>query len=77
MVHIANESLMEDLVAWTDIIGTIAGILVLVSFIPQIIKAYKIKKRCLTSSSNDFDCKRDVSVGYLWNHQIRPSDNWN
>ncbi len=38
MVHIANESVMEDLVAWTDIIGTIAGILVLLSFIPQIMK---------------------------------------
>ena len=35
---------MGDLVAWTDIIGTIAGILVLSSFIPQIVKAYKTKK---------------------------------
>lgn len=35
---------MEDLVAWADIIGTIAGILVLSSFIPQLIKAYKTKK---------------------------------
>lgn len=35
---------MEDLVAWADIIGTVAGILVLSSFIPQIIKAYKTKK---------------------------------
>ena len=35
---------MEDLVAWADIIGIIAGILVLSSFIPQIIKAYKTKK---------------------------------
>jgi MtN3 and saliva related transmembrane protein len=35
---------MEDLVAWADIIGTIAGILVLSSFIPQIVKAYKTKK---------------------------------
>jgi MtN3 and saliva related transmembrane protein len=35
---------MENLVAWTDIIGTIAGILVLSSFIPQIMKAYKTKK---------------------------------
>jgi MtN3 and saliva related transmembrane protein len=32
---------VEDLVVW---IGTIAGILVLLSFIPQIIKAYKTKK---------------------------------
>jgi MtN3 and saliva related transmembrane protein len=39
-----NESGMEDLVAWADIIGTVAGILVLSSFIPQIIKAYKTKK---------------------------------
>jgi MtN3 and saliva related transmembrane protein len=35
---------MEDLVAWADIIGTVAGILVLSSFIPQLIKAYKTKK---------------------------------
>jgi MtN3 and saliva related transmembrane protein len=35
---------MEDLVAWTDIIGTVAGVFVLSSFIPQIIKAYKTKK---------------------------------
>lgn len=35
---------MEDLIAWADIIGTIAGILVLSSFIPQLIKAYKTKK---------------------------------
>jgi MtN3 and saliva related transmembrane protein len=35
---------MEDLVAWADTIGTVAGILVLSSFIPQLIKAYKTKK---------------------------------
>lgn len=35
---------MEDLVAWADIIGTVAGILVLSSFIPQLIKAYRTKK---------------------------------
>ena len=35
---------MEDLVAYADIIGTIAGILVLSSFVPQIVKAYKTKK---------------------------------
>ena len=35
---------MEDLVAWADIIGTVAGILVLSSFIPQLVKAYKTKK---------------------------------
>jgi MtN3 and saliva related transmembrane protein len=35
---------MGDLVAWADIIGTVAGILVLSSFIPQLIKAYKTKK---------------------------------
>ena len=35
---------MEDLVAWADIIGTIAGILVLSSFIPQLVKGYKTKK---------------------------------
>ena len=36
--------MMEDLVAWADIMGTIAGILVLSSFIPQLMKAYKTKK---------------------------------
>ena len=35
---------MENYVTWVSIIGTIAGILVLLSFIPQIIKAYKTKK---------------------------------
>ena len=35
---------MENFVTWVSIIGTIAGILVLLSFIPQIIKAYKTKK---------------------------------
>ena len=35
---------MEDLVAWADIIGTIAGILVLSSFIPQLMKVYRTKK---------------------------------
>jgi MtN3 and saliva related transmembrane protein len=34
----------EELVAWADIIGTVAGILVLSSFIPQIVKAYRTKK---------------------------------
>jgi MtN3 and saliva related transmembrane protein len=33
--------MIEDLVVW---IGTIAGILVLLSFIPQIMKPYKTKK---------------------------------
>jgi MtN3 and saliva related transmembrane protein len=36
--------MIEDLVAYADIIGTIAGILVLSSFVPQIVKAYKTKK---------------------------------
>jgi MtN3 and saliva related transmembrane protein len=35
---------MENYVTWVSVIGTIAGILVLLSFIPQIIKAYKTKK---------------------------------
>ena len=35
---------MENYVSWVSVIGTIAGILVLLSFIPQIIKAYKTKK---------------------------------
>ena len=35
---------MGDLVAWADIIGIIAGILVMSSSIPQIIKSYKSKK---------------------------------
>ena len=36
--------MVEDLVAYADIIGTVAGILVLSSFIPQLMKAYKTKK---------------------------------
>jgi MtN3 and saliva related transmembrane protein len=35
---------IEDFVAWADIIGSVAGILVLSSFIPQLMKAYKTKK---------------------------------
>ena len=35
---------MEALVVYVDIIGIIAGILVLLSFVPQIVKAYKTKK---------------------------------
>jgi uncharacterized protein with PQ loop repeat len=38
MVHLANQDVMENLVTWVSIIGTIAGILVLLSFIPQIMK---------------------------------------
>jgi MtN3 and saliva related transmembrane protein len=41
---VINENVIEVLVAWADIIGTVAGILVLSSFIPQIMKAYKTKK---------------------------------
>jgi MtN3 and saliva related transmembrane protein len=40
---VINENVI-DFVAWADIIGTVAGILVLSSFIPQIMKAYKTKK---------------------------------
>ena len=36
--------MLDGLVAWVDIIGTIAGILVMSSSIPQIMKAYKTKK---------------------------------
>ena len=35
---------MEDIVFLTDLIGIIAGILVLSSFIPQLHKAYKTKR---------------------------------
>jgi MtN3 and saliva related transmembrane protein len=35
---------LEDLVIWADIIGSVAGILVLSSFIPQLLKAYKTKR---------------------------------
>jgi MtN3 and saliva related transmembrane protein len=35
---------MEDFVYFVDLIGIIAGILVLSSFIPQLHKAYKTKK---------------------------------
>ena len=35
---------MDNLVAWTDAIGIIAGILVMSSSLPQIIKSYKTKK---------------------------------
>ena len=34
----------DILVTWVDFIGTIAGILVMSSSIPQIMKAYKTKK---------------------------------
>jgi MtN3 and saliva related transmembrane protein len=35
---------LEDIVYFADIIGTIAGILVLSSFVPQLHKAYKTKR---------------------------------
>ena len=34
----------EELIVWADTIGIIAGVLVLSSFIPQLLKAYKTKK---------------------------------
>ncbi len=36
--------MMEDSAAWADIIGTIAGILVLSSFIPQLSESLQNKK---------------------------------
>ena len=57
----------EDLVVWADIIGTVAGILVLASFIPQIIKAYKTKKMSDVSAHLMIPhSKRHVALGYLW-----------
>jgi hypothetical protein len=53
----------NNLVAWTDIIGTIARILVLLSFIPQIMKAYKTKKMF------DLSAHLMISIAsgmYLW-----------
>lgn len=35
---------MEDIIYFADVIGIIAGILVLSSFIPQLHKAYKTKR---------------------------------
>ena len=76
-MHTANENVMENLVAWTDIIGTIAGILVLLSFIPQIMKAYKTKKMFDVSTHlMILIASGYVSLGYLWIHQIRSSHNW-
>jgi MtN3 and saliva related transmembrane protein len=34
----------EGLILWADMIGIIAGVLVLSSFIPQLLKAYKTKR---------------------------------
>jgi uncharacterized protein with PQ loop repeat len=36
--------MLEEYIVWADLIGTIAGVLVLSSFIPQLRKAYKTKK---------------------------------
>ena len=36
--------MLEEYIVWTDLIGIIAGVLVLSSFIPQLLKAYKTKK---------------------------------
>lgn len=41
---------MEILIAYVDIIGTVAGILVLSSFVPQLMKAYRTKKMFDVSS---------------------------
>jgi MtN3 and saliva related transmembrane protein len=35
---------MEDLARWADVVGVIAGILVMSSSIPQIMKSHKTKK---------------------------------
>ena len=36
--------MLEEYIVWADLIGIIAGVLVLSSFIPQLLKAYKTKK---------------------------------
>jgi MtN3 and saliva related transmembrane protein len=36
--------MLEEYIVWADLIGIIAGVLVLSSFIPQLRKAYKTKK---------------------------------
>ena len=36
--------MLEEYIVWVDLIGIIAGVLVLSSFIPQLLKAYKTKK---------------------------------
>jgi MtN3 and saliva related transmembrane protein len=41
--------MLEDYVSLADTIGVVAGVLVLLSFIPQIIKAYKSKKMIVVS----------------------------
>ncbi len=41
---VINENRMEDLARWADVVGVIAGILVMSSSIPQIMKSYKTKK---------------------------------
>jgi uncharacterized protein with PQ loop repeat len=73
-----NENMMEDPVVW---IGTVAGILVLLSFIPQIMKAYKIKKVfdvsihlmiLIASGMSLWVVYGVIRSGYNWN-----SYNWN
>ena len=46
--------MLEDYVPLADTIGVASGVLVLLSFIPQIIKAYKTKKMI------------DVSIYLMW-----------
>jgi uncharacterized protein with PQ loop repeat len=67
---VINENVMEDLVAWADIIGTVAGILVLFSFIPKLIKAYKTKRMFDVSAHLMILIASGMFLSYLWFLQI-------
>ena len=64
-----NDSCRDNLVAWVDIIGYTAGILVMSSSIPQIMKDLQDQKdvRCVYLFDESYS-KWIISMGYLWPH---------
>ena len=67
---------MEELIVYADIIGTVAGILVLSSFIPQLMKAYKTKKMFDVSAHLMILISSGMFLWVIYGF-IRSSHNWN
>lgn len=67
---------MEDFVYFADVIGIIAGILVLSSFIPQLHKAYKTKRMSDVSINlMGLIAKWNVLMGSIWHNKKRSCNN--
>jgi uncharacterized protein with PQ loop repeat len=67
---------MKDFVYFADLIGIIAGILVLTSFIPQLHKAYKTKRMSDVSIYlMALIAKWNVLMGGIWHNKKRSYNN--